>query len=106
MGCFTPVPRVCRVRCLATGIPEEWLPDRGNTANRTRLTGRLVFSSGDAARHHSIEDRMKEEKARSASKGFAPLEQRPAQSPVRQKFPPCIRSRTKSDTAPASIAPS
>ena len=106
MGCFTPVPRVCRVRCLATGIPEEWLPDRGNTANRTRLTGRLVLLPGAAARHYLIEDQTQGSKARSASKGFGPLEQRPAQSPARQKFPPCIRSRTKSDTAPASIAPS
>ena len=72
MGCFTPVPRVCRVRCLATGIPEEWLPDRGNTANRTRLTGRLVLLPGAAIRLHLIEDRMKEEEVRSASKGWSP----------------------------------
>ena len=72
MGCFTPVPRVCRVRCLVTGIPEEWLPDRGNTANRTRLTGRLVLLPGAAIRQHLIEDRMKEEEARSASKGWSP----------------------------------
>ena len=72
MGCFTPVPRVCRVRCLATGIPEEWLPDRGNTANRTRLTGRLVLLPGAAIRQHLIEDRMKEEEVRSASKGWSP----------------------------------
>ena len=76
MGCFTPVPRVCRVRCLATGIPDEWLPDRGNTANRTRLTGRLVFSPGRAKRDNSIEDRIEGEKARSVSKSFFPIEDR------------------------------
>ena len=73
MGCFTPVPRVCRVRCLATGIPEEWLPDLSNQANRTRLTGRLVFFPGRAKRDNSIEDRIEGKKARSVSKGYTPV---------------------------------
>jgi len=71
MGRFPPAPRVCRVRCLATGIPEEWLPDLSNQANRTRLTGRLVLLPGAAKRQHLIEDQMQGSKARSASKGCA-----------------------------------
>jgi len=69
MGCIPPAPRVCRVRCLATGIPEEWLPDLSNQANRTRLTGRLVFFPGRAKRDNSIEDQVQEETAGRASDG-------------------------------------
>lgn len=47
-------------------------------ANRTRLTGRLVFSSGRARRDNSIEDRIEEEKARSASEGFLRIPRRQA----------------------------
>ena len=30
MGRFQPAPRVCRARVLATGLPEEWLPNPEN----------------------------------------------------------------------------
>ena len=48
MGCFWPVPRVCRVRVLARGLPEEWLHRRASAGQNPayRPSGQIVFKRG------------------------------------------------------------
>ena len=40
---FRPATRVDCLRRLVTNVPDEWPSRRGNSPNRTRLTGRLVL---------------------------------------------------------------
>jgi hypothetical protein len=42
---FRPAARVDCSRRSAMGVPDEWPSRRGNSPDRTRLTGRLVFAS-------------------------------------------------------------
>jgi hypothetical protein len=48
-----------RVGCLrrpAMGVPDEWPSRRGNPSDRTRLTGRLVFSTESLVAHALARD--------------------------------------------------